>query len=142
MAEIFGVISASFTVAESAVILSRALFNVVEALKNARKEVRDIADQLSHLSGSLHTLADIMRSQQELCKPALFKNTKAIIARYYDVEAELKSLLVNPRSLARLSWCIKRTKVKSLLKNIEAIKSSIILELHVVQLAKEEGHRP
>ncbi|KAH7078576.1 hypothetical protein FB567DRAFT_631898 [Paraphoma chrysanthemicola] len=142
MAEVLGIISASITVAGTAAALSRALFDVVETLKHARKEIASIAQNLSFLSGSLHLLADLIRSQQSICRPALFANTEAIIQQYRKLEGEIKKLLQTPQSLARLSWCIKRNRAKSMLKEVEAIKSSLILEVNIIQLAREETIRP
>ncbi|KAH7079272.1 hypothetical protein BKA63DRAFT_262563 [Paraphoma chrysanthemicola] len=142
MAEVLGIISASITVAGTAAALSRALFDVVETLKHARKEIASIAQNLSFLSGSLHLLADLIRSQQSICRPALFANTEAIIQQYRRLEGEIKKLLQTPQSLARLSWCIKRNRAKSMLKEVEAIKSSLILEVNIIQLAREETIRP
>ena len=134
--------ASTLTLASSAALLSRALFDVVETLKHARKEIASIAQHLSNLSGSLNLLADLIKVQQSLCRPALFKNTKAIIRQYGRLEIELKKLLESPQSMARLSWYIKKNRAKSLLKEIEAIKSSLTLEVSIIQLAREEIIRP
>jgi hypothetical protein len=141
MAEILGIIGSSIAVANSAASLSRALFDVVEILRNTRKEIADIAEQLSFLSASLHLLADVIQSQSKLCKPALFTNTNAILRQYSYVDNELRKLIETPQSLARLMWIVKRTKVKTLLKKIEAIKTLLTLELNIIQLAREEVNR-
>jgi|TARA_R110002003_G_scaffold73_6_gene6852 hypothetical protein len=142
MAEVVGIVASTLTLASSAALLSRALFDVVETLKHARKEIASIAQHLSNLSGSLNLLADLIKVQQSLCRPALFKNTKAIIRQYGRLEIELKKLLESPQSMARLSWYIKKNRAKSLLKEIEAIKSSLTLEVSIIQLAREEIIRP
>jgi hypothetical protein len=96
MAEVVAIVASSLTLANSAAVLSRALFDVVGTLKNARKEIAFIAQHLSNLSGSLHLLADLINVQQNLCRPALFENTKAIIRQYRSLEVELKRLLESP----------------------------------------------
>jgi hypothetical protein len=82
MAEAIGIIGSILAVANSAATLSRALFDFVETIKNARKEIAYIAQQLSFLSGSLNTLADVISSQQDLFKAALYSNTKSILGQY------------------------------------------------------------
>jgi hypothetical protein len=77
-----------------------------------------------------------------LCKPALFNNTSSIISRYEQVAAEIRLLINKPRSLARLTWPLKKRKAKGLLKKVEGIKSLLILELNVIRLAREEVVRP
>jgi hypothetical protein len=138
MAELVGIIGSAIAVANTTAALSRALFDIVETLKNARKEISEIAQQLLFLSGNLHSLADIIQSQESLCKPELFRNTKAILGQYSQVETDLRELIETPSALKKLMWYINRTKVKSLLKKIEAIKTLLILELNVIQLAKEQ----
>jgi hypothetical protein len=142
MAEVLGIIGSTIAIANSAATLSRALFDVVESIKNARKEIAFIASQLSFLSGSLHTLADVINSQQDVYKPALYANTNSILRQYRLVDGELRKLIDTPRTLARLTWCVKKTKVKSLLREIEAIKTLLTLELNIIQLAREELRRP
>ncbi|KAH4259909.1 hypothetical protein HBI04_190300 [Parastagonospora nodorum] len=138
MAEIIGVIGSTIAIANSAAQLSRALFDIVQTFKNAREEIADIAHQLQILGGTLHSLWNIMHSQHNLCQPVLFDNTNAILHQYCKVDKELRKLIDGPKSLARLTWYIKKTKVKSLLKRVEAIKISLALELTVVQFAREE----
>jgi hypothetical protein len=142
MAEAIGIIGSILAIANSAATLSRALFDFVESIKNARKEIAYIAQQLSFLSGSLNTLADVISSQQDLFKAALYSNTNSILGQYRLVDNEVRKLVETPRTLARLTWCIERTKVKSLLREIEAIKTLLTLELNIIQLAREELHRP
>jgi hypothetical protein len=142
MAEIVGIIGSAIAVANSAGALSRALFDIVETIKNARKEIAEIAQQLHILSGTLHTLWDIMRTQPSLCRPVLFHNTEVILNQYRQVEKELRNLIDGPKNIARLTWYIVKPKVKALLKKVEAIKASLTLELIVVQLAREEFRRP
>lgn len=142
MAEILGIIGSSIAIANSAATLSRALFDIVETIKNARKEIADIAQQLQLLSGTLHLLWDFIHSQQSLCRPVLFHNTNAILEQYIQVDKELRELIKTPKNLARLTWYIKKNKVKSLLKKVEAVKTSLTLALNVVQLARFEAVRP
>jgi hypothetical protein len=142
MAEIIGIIGSSIAIANAAATLSRVLFDITETLKNARSEIADIAQTLSLLSGTLHFLADVLNTQQHLCKPTLFQNTRDIIGQYKQVDVELRKLIENPNQLARLTWHIKKAKVKSLLQRLEAIKTSLTLVLNVIQLAREEVIRP
>ena len=68
------------------------------------------------ISESLQTLADVLRLSQDVCKPALFKNTHTIISRYKQVDAEIKKLIETPRKLAGLQWYFNKPKAKGLLK--------------------------
>ena len=142
MAEIVGIIGSAIAIANSAATLSRALFDIVESIHNARREIADIAHQLQLLSGTLHLLWDFVHSQNKLCRPGLFHNINAILEQYVQVDKELRELVKTPKTLARLTWHFRRTKVKSQLKRVEAVKTSLCLALNVVQLAREEAIRP
>jgi hypothetical protein len=141
MAEIIGIVGSVIAVANTTGALSRALFDIVETIKNARKEIAEIAHELQVMSLTLHTLCDIMRSQRDLFRPALADNTETILGQYLQVERDLTSLIDSPRNIARLTWYLVKPKVKSLLKKVEAIKASLTLQLMVVQLAREETLR-
>lgn len=145
MAELVGVIASALTiggVAASAAQLSLALFTVAQTLKNAPQEIAEIAEEISLLSGSLLTLADSVETHSGLFKPALYNNTKLILARYNQVDDELRRLIDTPAKLARLKWFVKRPKAKILLKKVEGIKTALTLELNIVRLAREEVIRP
>jgi hypothetical protein len=90
------------------------------------------------LAESLQALADIIDAHQNLCKPALFKNTHSIILRYKQVDAEIKRLIDTPQKLVGLKWLIQRPKAKGLLKKVEGIKTALVLELNILRLAREE----
>ena len=152
------IIASAITIGASAAQLSLALSIVVGTLKNAPKEIADIgrqislvsayniliklADEISLLAGSLQTLGEILGTHQNLCKPAFFANTRAIISRYEGVAAEIRLLISRRRSLVRLKWLSNKIKVKGLLKKIEGIKTLLVLELSVIRLAREEANRP
>ena len=87
-------------------------------------------------------LADIINAHQNLCKPALFRNTHSIILRYKQVDAEIKKLIDTPQKLAGLKWLINKPKAKGLLKKVEGIKTALVLELNIIRLAREETIRP
>ncbi|EUC46119.1 hypothetical protein COCMIDRAFT_36207 [Bipolaris oryzae ATCC 44560] len=142
MAEVIGIVASAITIGASAAQLSLALFDVAHTIKNAPKQIAEIAEEFSLLSESLQTLADIIRTNQNVCKPALYQNTHTIISRYKQVDAEIKKLIDTPRKLAGLQWYINKPKAKGLLKKVEGIKTALILQLNIIRLAREEFTRP
>jgi hypothetical protein len=138
MAEVLGIVTSALTIGECAIRLSTDLFIVIRTFKNAPEEIAAIAEEMLSLSDSFQSLADIIKNHHTLCKPELFRNTEKILARYRQVDAELRKLIDTPQSLARLKWCIKKPKAKSLLKKVESIKMLLILELNLIRVAREE----
>ncbi|KAF1841779.1 uncharacterized protein K460DRAFT_409218 [Cucurbitaria berberidis CBS 394.84] len=74
------------SVAATAAQLSLDLFTVDQNFKSVPREIAEIADGISSLSGTLVTLADLMDAHQDLCTPALFQNTTVVLVRYNQVE--------------------------------------------------------
>lgn len=138
MAEPVSLFASAITIGISAAQLSLALFSVAQTLKNAPREIAEIAEEISWLSGTFQQLPDIIRPYQSLCKPALFGILRESLQRYNQLEAQLKLLVDTPQKLARLRWCMKKSQAKSLLKKVESIKSALTLQLQIFQLAREE----
>lgn len=142
MAEALGIIGSALTLGQAAAQLSLTLFSVAQTLKNAPTEIAEIAQEIQSLAENLQMLGDTIESDEDLFKPEFFKGTKCIIARYKEVDAELRELLDSSHKLARLRWVFRRTKAQILLKRVEGIKAALILNLNIVRLAREECIRP
>ena len=127
--------------AQGAAQLSKVIFKVVLAFKNAPQEMAVIAQELAQFSGSLQTLADVVSRSETLCKPEFFNSTKAIVQGYKQVEVDLKRLIDvgKPSRLLKLRWCMHKSKAKNLLKRIEGIKAGLVLELSILQFAREQN---
>lgn len=113
---------------------SPALYLLVSLLKTT-------AEELSSISESLQTLADVIDINRNVCRQAIFKNTHIIISRYKQVDAEIKKLIDTPQKLAGLQWYLNKPKAKGLMKKVEGIKVALILELNIIRLAREEFTR-
>lgn len=126
--------------AHGAAQLSKVVFKVVATYKGARKEMADIAQELSGFSGSLQNLADVLNHCQTLCKPEFFNSTKDIILKYRRLEADLQELIIDTKTgkLLKPRWCMRKPKVKKLLGQIQSIKGALLLELSILNLARDQ----
>jgi hypothetical protein len=126
--------------AHGAAQLSKVVFKFVATYKGARKEMTDIAQELSVFSNSLQNLADTLDRCQSLCKPAFFNNTKDIILKYRQLQTDLQDLIVDVRTgkLLKPRWCMRKPKVKKLLAQIQSIKGALLLELAILNLARDQ----
>ncbi|KAF2741440.1 hypothetical protein EJ04DRAFT_571530 [Polyplosphaeria fusca] len=141
MADPVSIIASAITVAATAANLSKALFTIAETLKNAPRELAEIANDISILSQSLVSLTETIEAHKALCKPDLYNHIDTILWRFKQVDEDLKKLTCSRRKLERLSWFFKRPKAKDLLSKVESIKLSLILELNIVRLAADEVKR-
>ncbi|KAF2733132.1 hypothetical protein EJ04DRAFT_469014 [Polyplosphaeria fusca] len=141
MADPLSIVASAITVAATAASISKALFTIAETLKNAPREIADIAEDISIQSQSLVTLAELIEAHKTLCKPDFFHQVNNILRRFKLVEEELKKLTCNEKRLKALRWFFRKPKAKALLNKIEAIKSSLILELNIIRIAADELKR-
>ena len=124
---------------EAAAQLSKVAYKFVQTYKNAKKEMSVIARELTQFSGSLQTLVDVINNCSPICKPEFFSSLQSILLSYRQVETELKSLIVdNGGTLLKPRWCMRKPKAKKLIKQIDAIKAALNLELNVLQFARSE----
>jgi hypothetical protein len=136
MADPLSIIASAITVGATAAQLSLALFNITQTVKNAPKEIAEIAEEISTLSASLTVLGEVLQWQQSICKPELFVQIRTTLARFNSIEEQLQKLTEKTR-LERLKWFFKGPKSKGLLKKVESIKSALNLILNIIRLATE-----
>ena len=138
MAEIVGLVASALTVGEAAAQLALALFKVTRAVKNAPKEMEEIAEEITGLSASLMVLADILDSHRALCKQKLLDHAGSILQRFGGIRADLDNLTRGRGKLKRLKWFFNGPKAKGLLKKVDGIKTSLNLLLNLIHLAREQ----
>ena len=145
MADPLSIIASAITIGEVGAHLSLALFKVARTIKNARREIAEIAQEMSVMSYTLMILADVLRENHNLCEPELFEQIFSAISRFKDVEAQIKGITDSEtrqtkrgRALKRSTWLLHGPKARGLLTKVESIKSALILALNIVQIASEE----
>ncbi|KAH7126923.1 hypothetical protein B0J11DRAFT_433272 [Dendryphion nanum] len=139
--EVVSVIASVFTLGEAAACLSSKLLSMAQTIRQAPREIAEIAGEVLQLSRSLQSIHDILSSQEDLCKAVLYEQLGAIIARFEPVKNELDKLTEikkdSIRTRTRIKWLIEKPKAKTLLKTIESIKQALILQLSILQLAND-----
>ncbi|KAF2681385.1 hypothetical protein K458DRAFT_489483 [Lentithecium fluviatile CBS 122367] len=133
-------VASALTIGEAAAQLSLALFKVARAVKNAPKEIAEIAGEISDLSASLMVLADILDRNRLFYKPALLEHVSSILHRFGDIREDLDKLTHSRGrgKLKRLKWFFDGPKAKGLLKKVDGIKASLNLVLNIIHLAREQ----
>lgn len=134
MAEPLGLVAVGMTAAH----IAKILFNVAENYKSAREEISDIAEELTIVSQNVVILNDILVHYHEICKPALFQQVQSIVGQFKKVEGNLNKLIDARRPLQRIRWFIDSPQTRALLRKIEGIKTSLILVVGLIRLAREQ----
>ena len=153
MAE-FGAVAAIIQVADSGLRLSTTLFTFAETVASADKTISSISKDVSLTSVVLKELANILKQDEG---PRAYSDTAiqsaiAVVNECSKSFEELHSILVEklPKhssrrrdevarttlALERFRWPYLQPKINVLQSNIDRLKSSLLVILNVISLAK------
>ncbi|KAL1614375.1 hypothetical protein SLS54_009802 [Diplodia seriata] len=137
------IIGTAVGVGAVAVELSFKLHEIARTLKDASKEIEDIASEMSILTMILENIDNCLHNHRDLYKDRLGHDVVQILVRFGALTDELKSLLLNltRKKFARWRFFKKRPWFQELLKKMEAVKTSMNLVLSVMNLAQVHRRR-
>jgi hypothetical protein len=136
MADPVSILASIAGVATAGVSISMCLYDITHTLKQAPKEVADMAKELSLLSSILRNLRSVIKQSAGLCKPRLIADTKEVLGKIKGVFRDIKALARDSCSaLNRLKWLFRSSRAKAMLARIEGFKATVNLILGTLQLA-------
>ncbi|KAI0428685.1 hypothetical protein F5Y09DRAFT_343398 [Xylaria sp. FL1042] len=140
------VIASIAGVSTAGISLSRAIYDIISTIRNAPKEVSDIARGLCDLSFILRELRRVLKDGQDIYRKRLIRHVASAIKRVGRVQSEIEELLDIRGGGTKLRWAFRKSKVTELLYTIESHKTGInmilqtmMLAVQVKQLSKENG---
>jgi hypothetical protein len=121
-------------VASLAASVSVTLYDVIGVVKNAPKDMSEIAGDLSLLSSILENVREIVQH------PGIYKGKLAhdlirILSKVEELAREIKRKLKNRRGIKQVVWLFRSRTVKELRGKIKAQKSTLNTVLSTLQLA-------
>ena len=129
-------------VATAGIQLSRVLYDLYTTVRGSRKEIQDVADNVSLLSMVLEELDGVLCQDEIHYKPRLQEAAQAIVLRCAALFADIRKHTgadqgqKGKKFSEKAAWYFKRERVKSLRVSLESLKSTLNILLHIVQLAK------
>jgi hypothetical protein len=133
------VISGVAGVATAGAALSSALFQLIATIRDAPREMIDIAHSIRDLSSVLRELRRILRRGKGLFKDSLFRAVRSATNRIRGIHEDIDELLdPSGGGLARVIWAFRKSKATKLLAQIESHKSTVHLMATTMLLAMEE----
>ena len=153
MAEL-GAIAAIIQVADTGLRLSTTLFTFAETVAHADKSINTISKDVSLTSAVLKELANILTQDKSTraYSDTAIESAIAVVNECSGLFQELHSMLVEklpkhssgPRvkvsrttlALERLKWPYLQSKMNILQSNLDRLKSSLLVILNVISLAK------
>ncbi|KAI1345859.1 hypothetical protein F5Y01DRAFT_299400 [Xylaria sp. FL0043] len=130
------VIASIAGVSAAGISLSRAIYDVISTIRNAPKEISDIARGLCDLSFILRELRRVLKDGQDIYRKRLIRHVASAIKRVGQVQSEIEELLdIRGGGGTKLRWVFRKSKVTELLYTIESHKTGINMILQTMMLA-------
>ncbi|KAF2183731.1 hypothetical protein K469DRAFT_206914 [Zopfia rhizophila CBS 207.26] len=132
-------------VAATGAALSKALFGIYHSIRNAPRDVREIATQLELLRSVLNELKRALRKSKNICSAEAQDTIRGLLAQCTGVFNGIEELTAplrpsdddpdaQPSFGKRLKWHFKKDDVKLLKGQLDSLKSTIHLMVSIIQL--------
>ena len=135
-------LSAVAGVATAGVQLAKSLYDLYSTVKTSRKEIEDVASNVLLLSMVLEELDEVLFNDELTFRPQLQDSARSITLRCSSIFDDIRRHIGADQDLKgkkvyeKIAWYFKKERVKPLRSSLEALKSTLSILLHVVQLAK------
>ena len=158
MAEV-GVIASALQIADIGVRLSLRLYTFGETVASADKSIIAISEHVSLTSSVLKELGQTLDKDQtsRICSRNAVQTADSIVKQCQKIFQEMDYVLVKKfantkstekdrrvkaaQTLERLKWPFIKAKIDLLMSNLEKEKSTLVLMLNVITLARQEHER-
>ena len=143
MAEI-GIVASVIQLAGAGFKLSVGLYAFAETVSSADKDIKHIAKEVSLTSAVLNELGDSLRddSQKSIISDNAIRTAGDIVRECSTIFSDINIALekgagkgTGKFSLGKLKWPFLQPKMDLLRSNLERLKSTLILMLHVLAYA-------
>lgn len=158
MAEL-GIVASALQIADLGIRLSLRLYTFGETVAGADKSIISVSKEVSLTSTVLKELGQTLEKDQtaRICSPNAVQTAESIAKEcrgiFQDMDQVLVKKFANTKSaekdrrikaaqtLERLRWPFIKGKIELLTSNLERQKSTLVLMLNVITLAKQEYER-
>ncbi|KAI4659221.1 uncharacterized protein J4E78_005647 [Alternaria triticimaculans] len=132
--------------------LSVALYNFTNSAARADQDVKDIADDVELTSNALESVGRVFESEEagSIVSKKAIQDANNIIKKCQSVFHEVSEMVEKRRKTAKdgkkslsvmgkLAWPMKEQRVELNRRRLESLKNSLVLLLHVLQLAQGQA---
>lgn len=152
MAEAIGVAASIIQIAGAGAKLSTALYNFTSSAVRADQEIRDIAGDVELTSNALSSVGEVFKTEdaRSIVSKKAIQDANAIIKRCEEVFGEITEMVDKRRKVGedgkkkvgfvgKIMWPMKEQRVELNRRRLESLKNSLVLFLHVLQLAQGQS---
>ncbi|KAI7505775.1 hypothetical protein KC347_g7835 [Hortaea werneckii] len=152
MGDPFCIAVGALQVAEVGFKLCDTLHSSVRDFKNAERDVKRVANEVKTASWALKQLGALLQQDEAIkrTKPGAISEASTALNQCSEAFAEVQIILpasggssASSLSVAtRFKWATRKSKVNSLLANLERLKTTLVLVFKVISYAKEIACSP
>lgn len=142
MADPLSVVASVVAVASAAVQISLTLYKVADALGGTNSEVESIASEVEIFSDVLEDLREMLDEAEDIITPKALKHANTLLSKCKDVFETIQQMLAPYKDADRISfwhsiqWAFRRERVKPMRCRLEALKTTLLVWLGTVRLAR------
>jgi hypothetical protein len=155
MAELLGVAASIIQIAGTGAKLSIALYDFIGSAARADQEITDIAGDVELTSNVLDSVGRVFETEdaQSIVSKKAIQDANSLIRRCGAVFNDISEVVEKRRRVSKdgkrslsmmgkLAWPLKEQRIELLRRRMESLKNSLMLLLHVLQLAQGQarGH--
>jgi hypothetical protein len=153
MAEVVGLVASIIQIAGAGTKLSSALYHFTTSAVRADQDITDIASDVELTSNALESVGKVFETEdaKSIVSKKAIQDANSIIKRCEAVFTDISELVEKRRKtskngkknvsvMGKLSWPMKEQRVELHRRRLESLKNSLVLLLHVLQLAQGQAH--
>lgn len=144
MADPLSISASIITVAGVGIKLSAALYTLVDCIRSANIEIELVANEISLFSCTLDEIHEHVSSNRSLYSNNLMKNLKKLLETCTQTYAEIERILKLGKKgrsylmTRNLMWALRREKIRPMRLNLESLKTTLMVMLQTMKLAKSK----
>ena len=152
MAEVVGLVASIVQIAGAGTKLSSALYHFTSSAVRADQDITDIAGDVELTSNALESVGKVFETEdaKSIVSKKAVQDANNIIKRCEAVFNDISDLVEKRRTttkngkkglsmMGKLSWPLKEQRVELHRRRLESLKNSLVLLLHVLQLAQGQA---
>ena len=112
--------------------LSRTLYHIIRAARNAPRDMDRVASEMLCLTDTLDHLRDILEAGQPYSKPSFFDAISHVMKNIQATQNEISNIVADKTMRAKLTW---HNKVAGFLSDIGNHKVTLTLQISVLSTA-------
>lgn len=138
--EVIGIAASLAAISELGIKISQSLFSVGKSLIKAQQQINILARELVRISDVFSLLGSVLTASEDVLKPEALQTTQSILDDCNDTYHEINTHVsaIEGRSISareRMTWPLRKVKVKELQKRLESAKASLSLIVNILNLA-------